>query len=287
MKYIKIVFSTLMLFVSFSVFSQTVIDNEIYIQNKTFDNGDYDLGTKFDNAFIGSNVLPESKSGPVVVENGSYVRVGVSDNGESSKMVINPDISIKERAGFELFVYYGYPTGTERYGDTSILYYGEYQEGLIIRKPLEINKYVLEDIGGLFCVSNIRFNSQNGNIDIGYPVYNNCKLNVSGDFQGARFLTTSDVRLKSKIKPLHNCNNKLLRLSGKTYNKKIDGKIESKEIGLIAQDVTDVLPDVVSKDQSGFLSVDYLSLVPLIIEAIKEQQETIDDNQKKLDEISF
>jgi hypothetical protein len=51
---------------------------------------------------------------------------------------------------------------------------------------------------------------------------------------------------------------------------------EGSRMGFIAQDVRQVLPDVVSEDDSGMLSMSYDEIVPLLVEAIKEQQSKIE-----------
>ena len=54
------------------------------------------------------------------------------------------------------------------------------------------------------------------------------------------------------------------------------------QIGLIAQDVEKVLPELVNTDSEGFKSVDYTKLGPVLIEAIKEQQQQIDQLKKEI-----
>lgn len=56
-------------------------------------------------------------------------------------------------------------------------------------------------------------------------------------------------------------------------------------MGFIAQEVKDVLPEVISQDSNGFYSMSYASVVPLLVEAIKEQQKIIDELKKKTSEI--
>ena len=85
----------------------------------------------------------------------------------------------------------------------------------------------------------------------------------------------SDVRLKTDIKPLEGSSlEKVKQLSAKTYLWKNDlmGKGDTREIGLIAQDVANVIPEAVSKMSSGgdTLGIAYMQLVPVLVEAIKE-----------------
>ena len=82
--------------------------------------------------------------------------------------------------------------------------------------------------------------------------------------------TTSDERVKTNIKTIENALDKTLLLRGVEYN---DIRIEPeiKKIGLIAQEVELIIPEVVntSKD-NGMKSIDYGSLVGLLIESIKD-----------------
>lgn len=59
-------------------------------------------------------------------------------------------------------------------------------------------------------------------------------------------------------------------------------KNKKRRMGVIAQDVQQVFPELISQDSTGFLYVDYNGLIPVIIEAIKEQQELISNQQKEI-----
>jgi len=60
---------------------------------------------------------------------------------------------------------------------------------------------------------------------------------------------------------------------------------DAEHIGLIAQEVQEVYPELVKEDQSGYLGVNYTGLIPVLIEAIKEQQATIDDLIKEVEKL--
>jgi hypothetical protein len=83
------------------------------------------------------------------------------------------------------------------------------------------------------------------------------------------------MRLKSNIMSLSGALAKLLEIDGKTYTMKSNEK--DAKIGLLAQDVQKVLPELVkeSDDKQGTLSVNYQGLIPVLINAIKEQQEQL------------
>ncbi|MCK5170407.1 MAG: tail fiber domain-containing protein [Bacteroidales bacterium] len=98
-------------------------------------------------------------------------------------------------------------------------------------------------------------------------------LDVNGTIRGT-VITSSDERLKSNIKPLEK-NLELLRsLNGFSYNYKNDvesGINSQKEhFGFIAQELEKSLPNLVYEDDEGILSVDYISMIPVLVEAVKE-----------------
>ena len=84
----------------------------------------------------------------------------------------------------------------------------------------------------------------------------------------------SDARLKANIISLGSTLAKLLQIDGKSYTMKKD-KSEKQKIGLLAQDIEKVFPELVS-ESNGIKSVNYQGLVPVLINALKEQQTEID-----------
>jgi len=108
-----------------------------------------------------------------------------------------------------------------------------------------------------------------GNVGIGTksPSY---KLHVIGDVAcTGNFVSASDLRLKENITPLTNAIDKVSALRGVYFNFKAESPSE-RQVGVIAQEVEAVLPEVVSTDAQGYKSVDYSKLTPLLIEAVKE-----------------
>ena len=85
----------------------------------------------------------------------------------------------------------------------------------------------------------------------------------------------SDARLKSNIISLGSTLSKLLQIDGKSYTMKKDEN-EKQKIGLLAQDIEKVFPELVSESH-GVKSVNYQGLVPVLINALKEQQSEIDE----------
>jgi hypothetical protein len=87
----------------------------------------------------------------------------------------------------------------------------------------------------------------------------------------------SDERIKTNIKTIENALDKTLLLRGVEYN---DFRIEPerKRIGLIAQEVELIVPEVVrTSEEDGMKSIEYQNLVGLLIEAIKDQQKQINE----------
>ena len=86
---------------------------------------------------------------------------------------------------------------------------------------------------------------------------------------------SSDQRWKKNIQPLESSLGKISKLQGVTYEWKTDeypdvGMAEGKQIGLVAQDVESVLPELVSEDKDGYKAVSYTKLTAVLVEAVKE-----------------
>lgn len=93
---------------------------------------------------------------------------------------------------------------------------------------------------------------------------------------GTSWTSSSDIRLKNIISPIDNAVDKLTTLNPVIFSWKSDE--ENKEnIGLIAQDVKEVFPQVIDTNEDGFLGVRYLELVPVLVKAIQEQQVQIEE----------
>lgn len=115
---------------------------------------------------------------------------------------------------------------------------------------------------------------------------NRMTLNSSGNvtFQGTGTFN-SDLRLKKNIFAIENALEKTLKLRGVEYDRIDNG---DHQIGLIAQEVEEVIPQVVytlESDPDKMKSVAYQNIVALLIEAIKEQQKQIEDLKTSIDEL--
>jgi hypothetical protein len=120
-------------------------------------------------------------------------------------------------------------------------------------------------------------------------------LHVAGNIYATGTITPSDARFKKNITLIQQPLKKLQQLNGVTYNYRSDEFPDMKfpaitQVGLIAQDVEKVFPQLVYTDDKGYKAVDYVKLIPLLIETAKahekEQevfQQTITKQQQEID----
>ena len=127
----------------------------------------------------------------------------------------------------------------------------------------------------------------NGEISIGQAVGTGdsvtfASVSATGDIVA---YASSDERLKDNIEVISNPIEKVQQLKGVTWdwNDNADELQQSlPNVGVIAQDVEKVLPQLVKDRDNGFKGVDYDKIVGLLIEAIKDQQTQIDELKEKL-----
>ena len=185
-----------------------------------------------------------SSSNVVLAQGGGNVGIGTAE--PKGKLDVRGKTYINPRAGF-----YSEPTIDLAVGDTDT--------GL---------KWVKDGHLDIYTNNAARLKIDNsGNVEI--PTGN---LTVGGNVNAAAFYYTSDASLKTDISPLENSLEKVMNLEGVSFNWKNGGK---QSIGLIAQDVEKILPEVVNTD-NGLKYIDYGKLTALLIEAIKEQQKEIE-----------
>jgi hypothetical protein len=117
------------------------------------------------------------------------------------------------------------------------------------------------------------------------------RLGNGGDIIASSDITAfgspSDIRLKENIKPLETALDKVLKLQGVTYDWKEGTDARSmtnikEDIGFIAQQVQEVVPELVRQNDNGFLSLRDKGITALLVEAIKEQQKQIEELKAKL-----
>jgi hypothetical protein len=108
-------------------------------------------------------------------------------------------------------------------------------------------------------------------------------VSTSGSFTASGDVTAySDARIKENIFTIDNALEKMLSLRGVYYNR-TDKDDKSQKVGVIAQEIQQVLPQVVQEQTDGMLSVSYGNMAGLFIEAIKEQQTQIESQKSEID----
>jgi hypothetical protein len=95
----------------------------------------------------------------------------------------------------------------------------------------------------------------------------NGDLNVTGDITA---FYSSDERLKDNIKPIPDALDKVVSISGNTFTWNEKSSHTGEDVGVIAQEVERILPQIVTTRDNGYKAVQYEKLVPLLVEAIKD-----------------
>lgn len=109
------------------------------------------------------------------------------------------------------------------------------------------------------------------------------KLAVSGSIKATGTVVQgSDIRLKEDIRPIDNALSRIENIDGVYFTYKDTG---DKSIGVIAQDIQKILPEVVSEDNKGYLGVNYSGIVPVLIEAVREQNSIIKDLEDRISDL--
>jgi hypothetical protein len=139
------------------------------------------------------------------------------------------------------------------------------------------NALVLGALAGTTCASS----NTNVGIDVGSPSNILTVLQGGGPAISDGWDTYSSRRWKTNIQTLQGALAKVERLRGVSYNLKDSGK---HEVGVIAEEVGEVVPEVVSYEENGkdARGVDYGRLTALLIEATKEQQQEIRQERAEL-----
>ena len=133
--------------------------------------------------------------------------------------------------------------------------------------------------------------SQTGKVSIGGAPDPNNTLRVYGNVCAVSTLCNSDLRYKKNLATIPNAVDKVIRLRGVSFDWRQEEFPElnfnkGRTLGFIAQEIKEVLPEVVSQDSKGYYSVAYSNVVPVLVEAIKEQQNTIAQLQAQVTELA-
>ncbi|HAS42690.1 MAG TPA: hypothetical protein DCS93_19575 [Microscillaceae bacterium] len=108
-------------------------------------------------------------------------------------------------------------------------------------------------------------------------------LDITGDIEYTGTITdVSDRRLKAEFRPIRQALSRVKQLKGFTYHMKNDPK-KVREYGVIAQEVQKLFPEMVKviDPEKGHLGVSYIQLVPVLLEAVKAQDDKITAVEKE------
>lgn len=226
-----------------------------------------------------------------VISNGN---VGINVSNPAGKLHVNdmlllgPKPSIPYSEGIRFTRSANYPTDPAEWGiDTD--------KGFNIWKPFPSAnngnyKIFIKDTTGYV------------GINTGTPSY---RLDVNGTFRCYGFTNSSDERLKTNITDIKNSLDIVLKLNPKIYDLKIpindqsssskfllegagypvqEPEVLKNQTGFLAQEVSKTLPHLVSKDDQGYFSLNYIGLIPYLVDAIKEQNKQIEALQEQIQE---
>jgi len=136
--------------------------------------------------------------------------------------------------------------------------------------------------------SSLTFNAEKGSLKVSILGVGVNSSGTAGEIRASNDITafySSDKRLKDNIKKIENPLDKLDNINGYTFDWIEKEGIHSNkghDIGVIAQEIEEVLPEVTTTRDNGYKAVRYEKIVPLLIECIKEQQKQIDELKKDI-----
>jgi hypothetical protein len=93
--------------------------------------------------------------------------------------------------------------------------------------------------------------------------------------------SSSDKKLKDNLNKINDSENIINSLTGYTFDWNDKSDREGSDIGVIAQDVEKVLPTIVNERDDGYLAVDYIKLIPVLIEEVKRLNSEINELKNK------
>ncbi len=143
------------------------------------------------------------------------------------------------------------------------------------------------DINNSSNTSIMRVKEATGNVGIGTTSPSaTLEIVAGGTTLADAWTLRSSARFKENIQPIAYPLEKIQRLRGVFFDWKSDGK---HDIGLIAEEVGEVIPELVVYEENGkdAKSLDYMRLVAILIEGMKEQQKIIDGQEESLDQVNF
>ena len=93
---------------------------------------------------------------------------------------------------------------------------------------------------------------------------------------------SSDSRLKDNVLPIEDALAKVISISGNTFDWNDKSNKSGHDVGLIAQEIQEVLPEAVIERDNGYLAVDYHKVIPLLVQSIKELSTRIETLERNI-----
>ena len=158
---------------------------------------------------------------------------------------------------------------------------GRYNEDFVGLDNKEVSPVTWRDVDPILVVGNGTDELNRNNAMI---LYKNGDLHVKAIY--ADLQESSDRRLKKDIRPFTGALEKILAVQPVYYSFKDTVHYPGGEcIGFLAQDLERSLPEMIGRDDKGYLTVKYSKMTAVLLQAIKEQQQTIEALQKKVAEM--
>jgi hypothetical protein len=159
----------------------------------------------------------------------------------------------------------------------------------------------------------ILFLRDDHNVGIGNSGSSSFRLDIEGNARSFGWTTISDSRFKTNINQLESSLTKIRQLKGVSYqlnynrdkyadlnlSEEPEAKVKTimadssggnssnnLNIGFVAQELKEVVPEAVTEDENGYLNVNYDMIIPLLVEAVKEQQTQIEEIQNRYNELN-
>lgn len=239
----------------------TSYSNRLYIENS---NSDTPLiYGEFDNDLLRFNADVEVNTGSLNVDGGTFFvdevnnRVGVG--------TVSPTTKLQIVGG----------TDAKLFNNTGYIVSGP-EDGLNI--VIDNNEIMARNNGS---TSSLFLQKEGGDVMAGGDV------RAMGDVYARGVMLTSDKRLKRDITDLSYGLKEILQLEPKSYYF-INSEQKHKSIGLIAQEVQPIIKEIVNTrdDKEKSLSINYIELIPILINAVKEQETKIQELEKQLSQYS-
>ena len=219
----------------------------------------------------------------------TYGRVGIGTNNPTAQFHTTSTVRFQNLPNGKTPIYL---LGTDSNGN--VYEYSANVGGVSVEKCLlpigqtETNRLTkITSTGNLTC-SQVFDNGLNVGIGTTTP---DEKLTVNGIIKANGAIFISDIKFKKEISTISNSLDIITELSGKTYywkkdeykNRDFTGE---KQFGFIAQEVESVLPEIVHSNKNGEKGIDYIALIPHLVESIKEQQNQITILQNKISDLN-